>query len=264
VFEHSWRLLSESERALLSALAVFRGGWTAGAAAAVLSSAQDHHAPELKLQRSELLTRLAALADKSLVRPTRLPGDPAEPRFGLLESIRKYALEQLATRGQAAALRRAHANHYLALASQAAAQWHTPAVDAWIAMLQRESDNMRAALQWARDTGDSLFELQLAGALWKFWQGYGYTSEGRAWLDKLLTLDDPQPDAATMVARLSGLQAAAWLTSDQRDDAQATRLLEQSMVLRRALRETTGHTNPLVNTARQARTEGQYARGGGA
>src|SRR5262249_45179533 len=56
------------------------------------------------------------------------------------------------------------------------------------------------------------------------------------------------------------LQAAAWLASDQHDDAQATRLLEQSMLLRRALRETTGETNPLVNAARQARTEGQYQR----
>jgi hypothetical protein len=71
-------------------------------------------------------------------------------------------------------------------------------------------------------------------------------------------LDDPHPDPTSMVARLSGLQAAAWLAADQHDDAQATRLLEQSMLLRRALRETTGQMNPLANAARQARTEGQY------
>src|SRR5262249_4596878 len=84
--------------------------------------------------------------------------------------------------------------------------------------------------------------------------------EGRIWLDQLLISDDPHPDPTTMVAQLSGLQAAAWLASDQNDDAQATRLLEQSMLLRRALRDTTGETNPLVNAARQARTEGQYQR----
>jgi tetratricopeptide (TPR) repeat protein len=119
---------------------------------------------------------------------------------------------------------------------------------------------MRAALQWARDSGDGMLGLQLAGALWKFWQGYGYTSEGRVWLDQLRTLDDPNPEPANQVARLSGLQAAAWLASDQHDDAPATRLLEESMLLRRALRETRSQTNPLVNAARQARTEGQYRR----
>src|SRR5262249_12569123 len=163
--------------------------------------------------------------------------------------LREYALERLVARGEVEALQHAHASYYLALATEAAAQWYTPTLDSWIARLHRESDNMRAALQWARDSGDGMLGLQLAAALWKFWQGYGYTSEGRVWLDQLLTLDDPNPDPANMVARLSGLQAAAWLASDQHDDAQATRLLEKSMLLRRALRETKSQTNPLVNAA---------------
>ncbi len=248
MFDHSWRLLSEAERALFSHVAVFRGGWTVDAAQQVAEAT---------------LPALTALVDKSLVRLSdrqTQPGAAAEARFVMLEPLREYALEQLAARGEAEALRRAHANYYLALATEAAAQWYTPTVDAWIAKLHRESDNMRAALQWARDSGNYFVGLQLAGALWKFWQGYGYTSEGRSWLDQLLTLEDPHPDATTLVARLSGLQAAAWLASEQHHDAQATRLLEQSMLLRRALRETTSQTNPLVNAARQARTEGQYQR----
>jgi WD40 repeat protein/predicted ATPase len=255
VFDHSWNLLSEGEQALFSHVAVFRGGWTVDAAQQVAGAT---------------LAALTALVDKSLVRlssaePHSLadrtaPSAAAEPRFVLLEPLHEYAREQLATRGEAEALRHAHASYYLALATEAAGQWYTPAVDAWIAKLHPESDNMRAALQWARDSGNHLVGLQLAGALWKFWQGYGYTSEGRGWLDQLLTLEDPHPDATTLVARLSGLQAAAWLAADQHDDTQATHLLEQSMLLRRALRETTAQTNPLVNAARQARTEGQYQR----
>ncbi|MFL5803470.1 MAG: tetratricopeptide repeat protein, partial [Roseiflexaceae bacterium] len=248
MFDHSWQLLSDPERALFSRVAVFRGGWTVDAAQQVARAT---------------LPVLTALVDKSLVRLSdrqTQPGAVADARFVMLEPLREYALEQLAARGEAEVLRRAHASYYLALAAEAAAQWYTPTIDAWIAKLHRESDNMRAALQWARDSGNHFVGLQLAGALWKFWQGYGYTSEGRSWLDQLLTLDDPHPDPATMVARLSGLQAAAWLASDQDDDAQATRLLEQSVLLRRALRETTSQTNPLVNAARQARTEGQYQR----
>jgi predicted ATPase len=248
MFDHSWKLLSESEQAMFSHVAVFRGGWTVDAAEQVARAT---------------LVVLTALVDKSLVRLSdrqTQPGAAADARFVMLEPIREYALEQLAARGEAEVLRRAHASYYLALAAEAAAQWYSPTVDAWIEKLHRESDNMRAALQWARDSGNHLVGLQLAGALWKFWQGYGYTSEGRSWLDQLLTLEDPHPDAPTLVARLSGLQAAAWLASEQHDDAQATHLQEQSMLLRRALRETTSQTNPLVNAARQARTEGQYQR----
>ncbi len=244
-------MLSEPERALFSSLAVFRGGWTTEAAKHVAGAT---------------LQDLTTLVDKSLVRQSTVQTQPitdriaTESRFVLLEPLREYALEQLVARNQAMVLQRAHASYYLALATEAAAQWYTASADSWIEKLHRESDNMRAALQWARDSGNHVVGLQLAGALWKFWQGYGYTSEGRAWLDQLLTLDDPYPDPTTMVARLSGLQAAAWLASDQHDDTHAMRLLEQRMLLRRALRETTGKTDPLVNAARQARTEGQYQR----
>src|SRR5262249_51314030 len=212
-FDHSWDLLSEEERTLFSRLAVFRGGWTIEAAVHVAGAT---------------LAVLTTLVDKSLARhEMRSSADRimsnavTNPRFDLLEPIREYALERLVARGEVESLRHAHASYYLALATQAAAQWYTATIDSWIATLHRESDNMRAALQWARDSGDGMLGLQLAGALWKFWQGYGYTSEGRVWLDQLLTLDDPNPDPANMVARLSGLQAAAWLASDQHDDAQA-------------------------------------------
>src|SRR5262245_38460776 len=270
-FDQSWQLLREEERTLFSRLAVFRGGWTADAADAIC--AQDKRQKEKGKNEDSyapFFPVLTALVDKSLVRQDSAAtqsraerntlNGAAQPRFYMLEPIREYALEQLATRGEAEALQRAHASYFLALAEAAAEQWSTSTVHSWIEQLYREHDNLRAALQWARDSGDGMLGLRLAGALWKFWQGYGYTSEGRGWLDQLLTLEDPHPDATNLVARLSGLQAAAWLASEQHDDAQATRLLEQSMLLRRALRETTSQTDPLVNAARQARTEGQYQR----
>src|SRR5262245_49883550 len=134
-------------------------------------------------------------------------------------------------------------------------------INAAVALQRRQHDNMRAALQWACDTGNSLVGLQLAQALWGFWRSYGHTSEGRAWFQQLLSLDDHSADVAAMAARQRALHAAAWLASDQHDYATATRLFEQSMALRRALGETTGETDPLDllrNAARQARAEGHY------
>jgi non-specific serine/threonine protein kinase len=249
-FEHSWDLLSEGERTLFSRVAVFSGGWTLQAAAEVAGAT---------------LPALIALVDKSLVRlvsagarSTALPHATADSRFTLLEPIREYALEQLALRGEAEGLQRAHARYYLALAEAAAAQWDSPTAEAIIKQLDREYDNLRAALRWVCDGGDHTIGLRLAGALRKFWQSRGLISEGRAWLAALLTRADTTTDAAGLVARLKAIQAAAWLASNQHDFAQAGQLFEQSINLQRALGESASETQLLFNAALQARALGHY------
>jgi len=253
VFDHSWQLLSEEERALFSRLAVFRGGWTLAAAEQVAGAT---------------VANLTLLVDKSFVRPSRADSrvfgthaewkDAADPRFAMLEPLREYALERLATRKEVEALQRAHASYYLGLAEAAAAQSDSPIADAAIAQLFREHDNLRAVLQWACDTGEGLLGLRLAQALWRFWRSYGYASEGRVWLQHLLNLADTPTDRAAIEARQRGLHAAAWLASDQHDFAEAARLFEQSAALRRALGETEVEPDVLLNAARQARVQGQY------
>lgn len=250
-FDQSWNLLSEPERALFSRLAVFRGGCTAAAAEQVAGST---------------LPLLAALLDRSLVRQSRAePGSSTEratvePRFVLLKPIREYALEQLAARGEVEALQRAHAGYYLALAEAVEADWDGPMADAAIEQLDREHDNLRAALQWVRDGGDRTLGLQLAGALWRFWRRRGALSEGRAWLEELLALDEGTPEPAAVAACLRAMNGAAWLASYQHDFAQAAQLFEQGMALRRTLGETEGETGLLDNAARAWRSAGQYRR----
>jgi len=245
VFDHSWKLLDAHERVLLSRLAVFRSGWAAAGAAEVAGAT---------------LPAFLSLVDKSLVRQSSgAPGAP-EPRFTLLEPIREYALEQLVARGEAQALQHAHAVYYQTLAEAVAAQWGTATFDQAIAQLQREYDNLRAALAWAGDSGDSLLGLRLAEALWQFWRSYGYISEGRAWLEQFLALDAMPTDPSARAARQHGLHAAAWLASDQHDYAQAARYFAQSMALRQALGKTGDDTDLLLNAARQARAEGNYQR----
>jgi predicted ATPase len=244
VFDHSWNLLSEPEQVLFSQLAVFSGGCTAGAAVQVVGAT---------------LPTLMKLVDKSLLRPVTAQGHTA-PRFALLEPLRDYALEKLTAQGDADALWRSHASYYLAMAEEIDAHWDSPTSDAAIEQLDAEYDNLRAALQWARDGGDLAIGLQIAAALWRFWRRRGYLTEGRTWLEELLALSDDTSEATMLSARLRALNGAAWLASLQSDFAQATRLFEESMALRRALGETASEASLLDNAARAWRSAGEYQR----
>jgi tetratricopeptide (TPR) repeat protein len=251
----SYQLLTPDEQVLFQRASVFMGGGTLAAIAAVCADRDLVH-------DAEVIDRVAALVGHSLLRTLpELPGDiDAEPRFGMLETIREYALEQLMAGPDAEAIRRRHAHYFTALAEAVAAEWNTPTIEAAIARQRREHDNMRVALQWACDTGNSTLGLRLAEALWGFWRSYGYTSEGRAWLEQLLALDAHSIEPDAMAARQRCLHAAAWLASDQHDFTTATQLFEQSLALHRALGDTEGETDLLINAARQARVEGHYGR----
>jgi predicted ATPase/transcriptional regulator with XRE-family HTH domain len=283
-FDHSWNLLSEPERELFSRLAVFRGDYSLEAAEQVAGG------------RLPLLT---ALVDKSLLRQSSLPprqsaGLPApnnvpETRFVMLEPIREYALEKLTERGELETLQRAHAEYYREIAEAAEAQWNSPTAAAAIARVDRDYDNIRAALGWARgrrtsgtreDGGDLTTGLRLAAALRRYWQRRGYSIEGRAWLEDLLARDDSSrrdgqvvgdPSAGSgqalaagdsdyLTARLHAVQATAWLASDQHDYARSEELFEQSTALRRILGESESQPAVLVNAARRARAAGQYGQ----
>lgn len=279
VFDHAWALLTERERVILGRLAVFRGGWDQAAAEAIcaqVTSAMTQARaaglaeptfPHIDLTFSPVV--LAALVDKSLVRrhtvatPESSPhsADTSdEPRYRLLEPIRNYALAQLAARGEASVLQRAHATYYMTLAETVTAQWLSANAPHAIAQLDREHDNLRAALQWACDSGAATVGLRLAGALIKFWRRRGAISEGRTWLEALLKLTDDAPDAGAQAARLHALQSAAWLASDQLDYTRASELFEQSLLLQHQLGDTSKETDLLVNTALQARAMGHYSQ----
>ena len=157
-FDYSWALLNESEQLLLSRLAVFRGGCMADAAQAVAEA-------------SFLL--LQSLMDKSLLHQRNAFDASNTQRFCLLEPIREYALEKLEATGEADKLRYDHTLYYLDLAEAVTAQWASLKLDSVLEQLEQEHNNMRAALQWARDSGSSTLGLQLGGALWRFWRSGG-------------------------------------------------------------------------------------------
>ena len=149
--------------------------------------------------------------------------------------MRQYAAEQLAARGDAAAARRAHAAHYLALAEEAEPRLSGPEQGAWLARLEAEHDNLRAALAWMRDQGPAGDGQRLATALWRFWHLRGHYSEGQRWLETLATGDHGSP-----AARAKALHGAGLLAHEQGEYGRAAALFEESLAVWRVLGDKPG------------------------
>jgi non-specific serine/threonine protein kinase len=158
----SWALLSAAEQALLRRLSVFAGGCTLAAAEAVCAGDGS--------EGSGILDLLDGLVSKSLA---HLDEREEEARYGLLETVRQYAGERLAASGELEAVRARHLAWCLALAEQAAPALLRPEQGTWLARLEREHDDLRAALGWARERGAGEEGLRLAGALGRFWYAQG-------------------------------------------------------------------------------------------
>jgi len=244
----SYDLLHAGEQALFRRLCTFAGGATLDVVEVV-----GHTAGDLE---GDALEWLAGLVDKSLLR--REEGDPAgqggggEPRVGMLETIREYGREQLAASGELEATERAHAAYYMALAERAEPELMGPRQATWLARLEREHDNLRVALGWARAHGEGEIGLRLAGALWRFWYAHGYLREGRSWLENLLDLDTRRTPIVTPLVRAKALHGAGHLACRQHAYARSVSCHEESLALRRAHGDTPGiaaSLNALGNVA---------------
>jgi predicted ATPase/DNA-binding CsgD family transcriptional regulator len=192
-------LLTEPERAVFRRLAVFIGGFILDTAETVCADAS--------LPPAEVLALLTRLVDQSLVVAVIEDGD-GMAWYRLLEPVRHYALQHLIACGEWATSRERHAICYLALAEQAAAELYGPEQERWLARLEREQGNLRAALQWSEETGEHEIGLRLATALVPFWEAHGYIAEGRRWL--LAALAHPS-DGMTPTRRVRALTAAGRL-----------------------------------------------------
>ena len=199
----SYDYLEQWEQVLFRRLAVFRGGFTLEAAAAVCL----HPIGSGLSGEDDLLEGIASLVSKSLVRRFSSNGDSDEPRFGMLTTIREYGFEQMEQQDEIAMVRSQHAQHFASLAEQAEPELPGRNHARWIAILDRDLSNMRAALTWTFDSGDSITCLRLVAALWPFWDLRGYIDEGKPWLERTLEIDGP----AELRARvLSGAGTFAW------------------------------------------------------
>ncbi len=234
----SYDLLDESERRLFRRLSVFAGGCTMEAAEVV--SADFEEAPST-------MELVAALVDKSFLRQayeTLVPS--SEPRLMMLETLREYGRERLDDSGEVEACQKKHAAYYLALAEDAASELNGKGGAAWSERLETEHDNLRVALRWAIDCGNSDIALRIASALWRFWSARGHLSEGRRWLRESLCLPI-DPERTTDFARSNALVGAASLAIQQAAFDDAASLCAEAVALARE-RESATRLMTALNT----------------
>jgi len=181
----SYDLLDERERELFARLAVFAGGFTLEAAEAVCEASLDD---------------VAAIVDKSLV---RRQGE----RLGMLETIRAFALEKLAERDFADAVRDRHTSYFEDLAEDACRQRGENEKHC-LDLLENEHDNLRAVLDRLRVNASDRF-LRLAGALGWFWHLHSHFTEGRAHLAEALGMTSTRDEVRARALSAAG-ELAAW------------------------------------------------------
>jgi predicted ATPase/DNA-binding CsgD family transcriptional regulator len=245
----SYDLLSPQEQRLFRHLSVFVGGCTLEAVDAVSIT--------VGVKDSDVLEGIASLLDKSLLQRTERDGE--EPRFAMLETIREYGLEVLAVGGEAEATCAAHAVYYLALAEQAEPELNSPQQITWLERLEREHDNLRAALNWFLEQGldgqRSELTLRLSGALSQFWGIRGYMTEGRQWLER--ALDESRGVRSSVQAK--ALTGAGALATMQGDFGQAEVLCGEGLALYRELGDHRGIANALSCLGYAALMRSNYA-----
>jgi predicted ATPase/class 3 adenylate cyclase len=203
LFEHSWRLLSSEEQAVLRKLSVFRGGFDADAAASIAGSS---------------LRMLSRLAEKSLVRAN------FSGRYDLHELLRQFVEEKVREADEFETTRDKHLDYFVTWAERANEGLHSGEQVQWFGHLETEHNNARAALRWGINGQLPETGLRLAVALWYFWFRRGYWREGFEWLKVGIertegdtsTRAEAMFGAATLLAQLDSVMTGSYLNEGLR------------------------------------------------
>jgi len=211
----SYDLLDDGARRLVDRLSVFRGGCDLETAEAVCG-------PDSEIG-GDIFEGLGALVDQSLL---RVDERHAEPRFVMTETIAEFASEMLEARGELETVRERHARAFLDLAEQAAPNLSGADQRMWLDRLERDHDNLRAALDWSTNHPVPDVAARVAFALWRFWQQRGYLNEARARFEAMAVMDwELEPTVAARFAEGFG-GVAYWQADHPRAVEQYRRALE--------------------------------------
>ncbi len=227
----SVRMLPPAQADAFYYLGAFTGGCAAAAAGAVAAAGPDV---------------LAALARANLIRI-------AEGRVMLLETLRAYAVEQLAAAGSLAAAQRSHATYFAAFAGEVFSGLLGEGQAVWMGAALADHDNLLAALRWALAAGDGETAIALAGHLWWFWYRRGLFALGRELLGAALRLTTP--DRSARARALNGL-ASIHLALE--DPAASLACHQEGLALRRELNDALGIATALHNMGLTAYVLGDY------
>jgi predicted ATPase/DNA-binding XRE family transcriptional regulator len=218
----SYDLLNEAEKRLFRHLSVFVGGCTLESIEAIGGVSEPSGLGQLNGSGGSTPEDvLDSLVNKSLLQCQDVDG---EIRFSMLETLREYAGERLREHDEEEAARQQHAAYFVALAEEAEPRLRGTEQQKWLDRLDKEHDNLRAALNWAFEKGQSECAQRLAGAVWRFWSMRSYFVEGRKWLTKVL---ETWPQNTSW--RLKVGLGAGGLAQSQSDYVRARLHLEESL-----------------------------------
>lgn len=239
----SYRLLSDKEQRFLRRVSVFAGGFTLEAVEFVVP--QDDIAPD------KVLHLLSSLQDKSLVEVEQQPG---AARYYLLETVRQYARTKLSEVDELSRLSEDHLRYFAKLAEQADASMTKRDQMQWLGTLEREHDNLRAALEASQTLKNgNLDGLGLAAALVEFWTRHSYLSEGQYWLEAACT---NYPAPSLMRAKvLSGLGTLKYMQGHLDD---AAKHHAEALALYRRFDHRPGIISSLSNLGVQVYKQNKY------
>ncbi len=244
----SYGMLSDEARAAFRRLAAFRGGMTLEAAEVIAADTG-----------ADVLSAIGELVDRGML--LRSIGGMSASRLRMLEPVRRFAEAALLREaGESSAAAAAHAGYYREMALDAGSQLEGERMSWWLARLEEELDNLRAALDHYIGVGDASGGLGLIGDTWRFFQGKGHFDEMAGWLDRLDGL--PGSDAAT-AGRVKGLLARGALTYWRGDAKSAIALYDQASAMARQLGDDAlvaaalyGHETSLIMAGDAAGLEG--------
>ena len=226
----SHALLDEDERRLFRRLSVFAGGFGAGPLDAIAAIQPPVERP---------LAVLAGLVDRSLVEAAPRQGEAT--RYRLLEVVRQFAAEQLADAVEERAARAAHASWFAGYAA-GARRWGGGEQEAWLHRVERDLDNVRAALGWYLGDGwNPELALRTVASMWWVWYIRGMTGESRTWLNRTLAAASPEPTED----RASALVAAGATARAMGDFTEALRLGTEALEVQQALGDEHGQAAAL-------------------
>src|SRR6266487_1597620 len=249
----SYDLLSSEEQKLFRHLAVFVDGWSLEAAEAICMARGGLAA--------DMLEGMASLVDKSLLRNEEQAA--GETRSWMLQTLREFGLEQLTRSAELEATRQAHAEYYLWLAEEAQPSLRATEQGRWMARLEQEHENLRAALFWLlaqaqvgseQSTQQAERALRLSTALSWFWSFRGYIREGHNFLEQAVALRESI--SATVRARASYVAAELAFFLD--DLTRTEKLGSESLNLFRELGDKAGIADALMFLGLSSWARGNY------
>lgn len=250
----SYDALPPAERAAFRRLSVF-SGFTIDTATQFFAryAARSPIAAAERSPSTSVLAHISTLVEKNLIQ--LYSTSRGHSRYRMLETIRDFGLERLAEHGEDVQARAALIDLTLELVERGEQELHGPHQAAWLSRLDGELDNIRAAMNWAIDDGESERALRFGSALWRFWATRGLLHEGRDLLLRATAL----PGEVAASVRAKALRRLGTIAVELADYPMARRYVQESLVCSEEVGDPLDIARAQVNLGFVAYVQGDYA-----